>query len=172
LATSPIPKELPVMLKKFHLSSKYLYLKNKNKPDMLKKLLCSIFFLISIYGYSQSVNPTNDSSSIKTPFTAVEIMPEFEGGENAMYEFISKNLEYPSEAIRNRIEGRVFVKFTIEADGTIKDVQVLGKKRLGYGLEEAAIAVIEKMPKWKPGAQSGTPVPVYFNLPIRFRLLN
>jgi protein TonB len=104
------------------------------------------------------------------PFISVEQVPEFVGGEGAMMKFIAENLEYPQAAKDNSIEGRVHLKFTVTADGSIKDIVVLNKDKLGYGCEQAAIAVIQKMPKWKPGRQNGQPVPVYFNIPIRFRL--
>lgn len=104
------------------------------------------------------------------PFISVEQMPEFKGGEAAMMKFIAENLEYPQAAKDASIEGRVHLKFTVTADGSIKDIVVLNKDKLGYGCEEAAIAVIRKMPKWTPGRQNGQPVPVYFNIPIRFRL--
>ena len=104
------------------------------------------------------------------PFVSVELMPEFKGGETAMMKFIAENLEYPQAAKDAGVEGRVHLKFTVSADGSIKDIVVLNKERLGYGCEEAAIAVIKKMPKWSPGRQNGQPVPVYFNIPIRFRL--
>lgn len=104
------------------------------------------------------------------PFVSVEQMPEFPGGEAAMMKFVAENLEYPQLAKDANIEGRVHLKFTVTADGHIKDIIILNKDRLGYGCEEAAIAVIKKMPKWKPGRQNGQPVPVYFNIPIRFRL--
>ncbi len=105
-----------------------------------------------------------------SPFISVEQMPEFKGGEGAMMKFIAENLEYPQAAKDASIEGRVHLKFTVTADGSIKDIVVLNKDKLGYGCEEAAIAVIRKMPKWTPGRQNGQPVPVYFNIPIRFRL--
>ena len=105
-----------------------------------------------------------------SPFISVEQMPEFKGGEGAMMKFIAENLEYPQAAKDASIEGRVHLKFTVTADGSIKDIIVLNKDKLGYGCEEAAIAVIRKMPKWTPGRQNGQPVPVYFNIPIRFRL--
>jgi protein TonB len=105
-----------------------------------------------------------------SPFISVEQMPEFKGGEGAMMKFIAENLEYPQAAKDASIEGRVHLKFTVTADGSIKDIVILNKDKLGYGCEEAAIAVIKKMPKWTPGRQNGQPVPVYFNIPIRFRL--
>ena len=105
-----------------------------------------------------------------SPFISVEQMPEFNGGEGAMMKFIAENLEYPQQAKDNGIEGRVHLKFTVTAEGKIKDIVILNKDKLGYGCEEAAIPVIKKMPAWKPGRQNGQPVPVYFNIPIRFRL--
>jgi len=104
------------------------------------------------------------------PFTSVEEMPKFPDGEAAMMKFISENLEYPQIAKDNNIEGRVHLKFTVTAEGSIKDIVILNKDKLGYGCEEAAMAVIRKMPRWTPGRQNGAAVPVYFTIPIRFRL--
>jgi protein TonB len=56
----------------------------------------------------------------------------------------------------------VHLKFTVTAEGNIKDIVILNKDKLGYGCEEAAMAVIRKMPRWTPGRQNGAPVPVYF----------
>ena len=137
---------------------------------MIKNTICSLLVFISFYSYSQTENSNYDSLKQKQIYTYAEEMPEFPGGETEMYKFIIKKLEYPSEAINNKIEGIVYLKFTILEDGTVSDIQVVSKKILGYGLEEAAIAVIKKMPKWRPGKQNGKPIPVYFNLPIRFRI--
>ncbi len=104
------------------------------------------------------------------PFLAVEEMPEFYGGEGAMVKYIAENTKYPEQAIAGGVEGSVRVKFTVTADGSIKDAKIISKDRLGSGCEEEAIRVILSMPKWKPGRQNGQAVPVYFNLPVRFRL--
>jgi len=111
-----------------------------------------------------------EAPKVVEPFLSVEQMPEFKGGEAAMLKFIAENLEYPSVAREAGIEGRVFLKFTVSADGSIKDIVIQNKDKVGYGCEEAAMAVIRKMPKWTPGRQNGQAVPVYFNIPIRFRL--
>jgi periplasmic protein TonB len=84
-----------------------------------------------------------------------------------MYNFITDNIRYPIEAQRNYISGRVFVKFVVEKDGSIGDVEV--KKSLGYGCDEEAVRVVKLMPKWNPGSQNGKLVRVYYNMPILFK---
>ncbi len=101
-------------------------------------------------------------------YTIVEQMPEFPGGPNAMFEHIASQIKYPQKARDNRIQGRVFVHFVIETDGSISNITVL--KGIGHGCDEEAIRVVESMPRWKPGIQRDKPVRVSFNLPIRFSL--
>lgn len=101
-------------------------------------------------------------------FHFVEVQPEFPGGMDSMYAYIVKNLKYPEKAKAEGIEGRVFVTFTIEKDGSVSNVKIL--RGIGGGCDEAAKEVVEKMPKWKPGTQRGKPVRVQFNLPIKFEL--
>ncbi|MBQ2386318.1 MAG: energy transducer TonB [Bacteroidales bacterium] len=101
-------------------------------------------------------------------FVVVEEQAEFPGGMEAMYAYIVKNLKYPEAAKEKGIEGRVFVSFIIEKDGSISNVKIL--RGIGGGCEEAAVEMIKNMPKWKPGTQRGKPVRVQFNLPIKFEL--
>lgn len=101
--------------------------------------------------------------------TFVEIMPEFPGGENALNKFLKNNTHYPTMAAEAGISGIVFVKFIVDKNGEIGSVVVEGAKK-GGGLEEEAMRVVKRMPKWKPGRQNGENVSVYFNLPIRFTL--
>ena len=102
-------------------------------------------------------------------FTFVEQPPTFPGGEEALNKFLSNNIRYPHLATENGISGTVFVSFVVDSDGNIKDVKTVGAKK-GGGLEEEAMRVVKKMPKWKPGKQNGRQVSVQFNLPIRFTL--
>ncbi|RAJ10928.1 protein TonB [Chitinophaga skermanii] len=104
-------------------------------------------------------------------YTFVEIMPSFPGGDQALHKFLNDKIVYPSMAAENGIEGTVFVTFVVDGDGNIKDFKTTGAVR-GGGLEEEALRVVKKMPKWNPGKQNGKPVNVQFNLPIRFRLGN
>jgi protein TonB len=101
-------------------------------------------------------------------FVVVEEQAEFPGGLDSMYAYIHKNLKYPELAKEKGIEGRVFVSFIIEKDGSISNVKIL--RGIGGGCDEAAVEMIKNMPKWKPGTQRGKPVRVQFNLPIKFEL--
>lgn len=101
-------------------------------------------------------------------FTAVEKGPEFVGGQAKMYQYLGENIKYPASAQRANISGRVFVKFVVEDDGSIGEVNVM--KGIGFGCDEEAIRVVKSMPKWKPGVQNGKNVRVYYNMPIVYRL--
>jgi protein TonB len=101
-------------------------------------------------------------------FQFVEQNAEFPGGTAAMMKFIQTNINYPSMARENGIEGKVFVKFIVNSDGSIQDVKVL--KGQGGGLDEEAVRVVKMMPKWKAAKQNGKEVRCYFNLPIVFKL--
>lgn len=102
-------------------------------------------------------------------YTFVEIMPEFPGGTDALNKFLKNNTRYPTMASEAGISGIVFVKFVVSRDGEIGNIVVEGARK-GGGLEEEAMRVVKRMPKWKPGQQNGEKVAVYFNLPIRFTL--
>jgi TonB family protein len=104
----------------------------------------------------------------KPIFTAVEQNPEFIGGQAKMYQYLGEHIKYPAAAQRANISGRVFVKFVVEDDGTISDVEVM--KGIGFGCDEEAIRVVKSMPKWNPGVQNGKNVRVYYNMPIVYKL--
>lgn len=101
-------------------------------------------------------------------FTVVEEMPEYKGGRKAMITYLSENIDYPEEAKKNGVEGKVYVNFVIEENGEVSNVKVL--RGIGYGCDKEAVDVINNMPAWIPGKQSGKPVRVSFNLPISFKL--
>jgi len=101
-------------------------------------------------------------------FTVVEAMPGFPGGEAARIKYLNNNIKYPQMARESGIQGRVFVTFVVEKDGSVTDVRVL--RGIGGGCDEEAIRVIKNMPKWQPGKQRGKPVRVQFNMPILFKL--
>ncbi|RSK42917.1 energy transducer TonB [Hymenobacter perfusus] len=105
--------------------------------------------------------------AVTQPFVHVEQMPEFMGGNAALIKYLQKQLHYPAQALRAGVEGKVFMSFTVNTDGTINDVTVL--KGLGYGTDEEAGRVIRQMPAWKPGYQNNHAVPVRYTLPITFK---
>ena len=100
--------------------------------------------------------------------TFVEQQPEFGSGLSDLYEYLGKNLRYPSAAQRAGVQGKVFLSFVVERDGSISDAEVL--KGIGFGCDEEALRVISSMPKWRPGRQNGRNVRVKFTVPVSFKL--
>ncbi|KQR70237.1 hypothetical protein ASF92_09570 [Pedobacter sp. Leaf176] len=100
----------------------------------------------------------------------VDEYPEFEGGMKAWAKYIQRNLRYPYEAQDANHQGKVFISFVVEKDGSISNVTLV--KGIGFGCDEEAMKVIKKSPLWKPGKNKGTPVRVRYNMPISFTLAN
>jgi periplasmic protein TonB len=111
---------------------------------------------------------TVDMKVEEKPFLVVEEMAEFPGGTKFLYEFLQKNIQYPQKCIDNDIEGKVYLRFVVGSNGTIKNVEVA--RSVDPDLDREAIRVIKMMPKWKPARQSGKEVPVYYTLPVQFVL--
>lgn len=102
------------------------------------------------------------------PFTVVEQMPEYPGGDAARVKFLQSNLHFPEMARETGITGTVFITFVVGRDGRLSNFKVL--RGIGGGCDEEAIRVLKLMPPWIPGKQGGKNVPVQFNLPIKFTL--
>lgn len=101
-------------------------------------------------------------------FFIVEDMPEFPGGEVGLRKWIAANVKYPAIARENDIQGKVFVRFAVGANGTVDKVQVV--RGVDPLLDAEAIRVVKMLPKWKPGMQRGKPVSVWYTVPINFQL--
>ena len=114
------------------------------------------------------VAPWTDDSDEPEVYQSVDEMPGFPGGEEKLMEFFTKNIEYPKEAREAGIQGRVFVGFVIEKDGSISNVKVL--RGIGHGCEEEAVRVVKSMPNWKPGKLYGEVVRVSYQIPVNFKL--
>lgn len=102
-------------------------------------------------------------------FVIVESMPEFPGGQQALFKYLSENVKYPVIAQENGIQGRVICQFVVNKDGSIVDVEVV-RSGGDPSLDKEAIRVIKSMPKWKPGKQRGKPVRVKYTVPVNFKL--
>lgn len=100
--------------------------------------------------------------------TDIQAYPEFEGGMKAWAKFIQRNLRYPGKAQDAEAQGKVYISFVIEKDGSVSNVTVL--KGIGYGCDEEAVRVISKSPKWKPGKQNDQNVRVRYNMPLSFTI--
>ncbi|GHT63920.1 cell envelope biogenesis protein TonB [Bacteroidia bacterium] len=103
-------------------------------------------------------------------FQHVEQMPQFPGGDAELMKWLGSNIQYPTIASEQGIQGRVTLRFVVRPDGSIDDVQVV--KSLEPSCDKEAVRAVKKMPKWIPGKQNGNPVSVYYNLPVVFRLQN
>jgi protein TonB len=101
-------------------------------------------------------------------FDFVDKMPEFPGGQVEMIKFLSKNINYPTVALDQGVQGSIYVQFVIWKDGSVREVKVL--RGVGSSLDNEAIRVIKMMPNWEPGTQRGIPVNTRYTLPIKFKL--
>jgi protein TonB len=126
-----------------------------------KHLAILLLGFVLLTGYIPQVNA-------QEVYVTVEQMPQFPGGEKEMHQFIKDNFKYPATAEAKGIEGRITLRFTVGIDGTITNITII--RGIDPDCDAEAIRIIEEMPKWEPGKQGGKPVPVYYNLPISFRL--
>lgn len=102
-------------------------------------------------------------------FEVVEQQPEFPGGMLALMRYIRDNIQYPRISRENNSQGKVIVKFVVNTDGSIQDVDIV-KSSNDIHLDREAIRLIKNMPKWNPGIQRGKAVRVRHNLPVNFKL--
>jgi protein TonB len=102
-------------------------------------------------------------------FVIVEDMPTFKGGDiNRFREWVQKRVRYPELAAENGIQGRVFITFVVETNGTVSNVTIT--RSVDALLDEAAKEAVGASPKWEPGMQRGRPVRVRYSIPIIFQL--
>lgn len=101
-------------------------------------------------------------------FQVVESMPSFPGGDAALFKYLGDNIKYPVIAQESGIQGRVICQFVVNRDGSIVDIEVV--RSVDKSLDNEAIRVIERMPRWTPGKQRGKTVRVKYTLPVNFKL--
>ncbi|MBP5391458.1 MAG: energy transducer TonB [Bacteroidales bacterium] len=125
---------------------------------------------IKIVPYVEPSNKTEEEEVEEfIPFAIVEDKPTFQGGDaNTFTKWVYSNIVYPELAIENGIQGRVTVQFTIDKDGSVKDVRVL--RGADSTLDKEAVRVISNSPKWSPGKQRGKAVKVKYTFPIIFQM--
>jgi len=140
------------------------------------KYLLFVTLFSSAVSYGQEIAPPQPPTQLELPmeivedevFQIVEKQPEFPGGIEKMMQFIYNNFQYPSIDMENEIQGRVYVSFVVEKDGSISTIKVL--RGVTKTIDAEAIRVINKMPNWTPGEQAGKTVRVKYVLPIRAQL--
>ncbi len=110
---------------------------------------------------------TGDDETIYV-FTSLEKQPDFPGGMDKFYKYLSKAIIYPSMAVENGVQGKVFLQFVVEKNGSLTDIEV--QRGPGSGLNEEAIRVLKASPRWNPGIQNGVHMRVRYNIAVNFNL--
>ena len=134
----------------------------------LTKALLLLLILPLLCMCKKGVDPENSMIEGQV-YTVVDQLPTPQGGQTGLNNYLMKNLRYPAEAQRAKIQGKVIVGFIVTNVGRIADVQV--KQSVGGGCDEEAVRVIKGMPDWTPGQLKGKPVNVQTSLPVSFTLL-
>jgi periplasmic protein TonB len=114
------------------------------------------------------VAAVEEKEDVDQIFSVVEETAEPKGGMPAFYKYVGEKMKYPAQARRMGVEGRVFVEFVVNRDGSIVDVKAI--KGIGAGCDEEAVRVVQSAPSWKPGKQRGKPVRQKMVIPIIFKL--
>ena len=151
-----------------------------NKSSQWKTLRALAVVPVIALALLAFANPTNETANepaavayqqaneSQDVYESVEQMPEFPGGMEEMMKFLQGNIQYPANAAKNKIEGRVVLQFVVEKDGRIGDVKVA--RSVDPELDAEALRVVKSMPNFTPGRQDGKPVAVWYTIPISFKL--
>jgi protein TonB len=122
---------------------------------------------VTAQGTGDDLLSGQDGSGTDEPFFVVEVMPSFKGGDiNKFREWVTKRTNYPQIAIDNKIQGRVFLTFIVETDGTVSNVTIV--KGVDPIIDIEAVKTIQSSPKWSPGLQRGQPVRVRYSMGLIF----
>ncbi|MBQ8714634.1 MAG: TonB family protein [Prevotella sp.] len=117
---------------------------------------------------AQKTVVSNEASAKEKVYDVVEQMPEYPGGMSELMKFIGDTMKYPEDAEKQQKEGLVIVRFVVEKDGSVNDVEVV--KDAWPSLDAEAIRVVKLLPKWTPGKQNGKVVRVKYTIPLRFAI--
>ena len=158
--------------------------KQKTKRMVIRMLLTLPVFAMLILLNTQCDNPKSNAETnvskeqvsvensegqdCDSIYIVVETMPQFPGGPNELMKYLSENTKYPESAKANKIEGRVFVSFVIEKDGSVTNAEVM--RGIDKECDAEAVRVVSSMPKWQPGTQNGEAVRCRFTVPFIFKL--
>lgn len=154
----PKPKNTKIEIIDDHLKDSANMFNIEGNPDLALNDI--------IYVKPEPIQDTYDD--INAIILVPEFEPEFPGGLEGLFDYLGKNLKYPTAAKNSDIKGTVYVNFVVEPDGSVSNITIL--RGIGGGCDEEAIRVVNQMPKWKPARQKGRAVRFQFNLPIKFDL--
>jgi len=118
----------------------------------------------------QGPPPPPESVQIEAPLNIVDEYAEFPGGKAAMNKYLSTNIKYPKSAVKNKREGKCYIRFVVDTNGDVSGVTVMKGVPDCPECDDEAARVVSMMPQWKPGKYKGKTVSSYYNLPIYFAL--
>ena len=130
----------------------------------MKKLL-SLFLLML---FTEAVLFAQVATDDTLLYGHVDVDAEFPGGMEELVMFACMNIEYPEQAQKANIEGKVFARFCVEKDGSVSNIKIL--RDIGYGCGDAVVKMLKSMPRWKPAKVDGKNVREEFSLPVNFVL--
>jgi len=122
------------------------------------------------YANGKFISGESEKAGVKSTYTTVDEMPTMKGGISSFYSYLKRNIRYPADAYRDNVQGKVYLSFTVEPDGSLTNIKV--ERSLHASLDEEAKRILTSSPKWIPGKQHGFPLRVRFNIPISFSLSN
>lgn len=122
----------------------------------------------AVYQNGKLISGPDFDNTMPQVFTAVDVQPQFPGGDVAFGKFLGRTIRYPASAYKNNVQGRVIITFVVEKDGTLSNIKVL--RGIGSGCDEEAMRAFKASPPWLPGMQKGKPVRVQFSMPVAFSL--
>lgn len=128
-------------------------------------VFCCAIFSVNAQSKPKLNKPNPDANMV---FTAVEKAAEFPGGLEAFGNYMAKTVKYPAAARNKNVQGKVFVQFVVEKDGSLTGMKVL--RGIGSGCDQEAMRAVLAGPKWKPGQQNGKVVRSTYTLPVSFQL--
>lgn len=121
------------------------------------------------YNINVNFNLNNKGTDKKASLTRpMHRYPEYPGGQTKMYAYLAKNLKYPAQAKKDGIQGKVYLSFNVQKDGTLTDVQIM--EGLSKETDQEALRVVKSSPRWNPGLNNGKPVKTKYQMAINFTL--
>lgn len=140
----------------------------------MKKILLIQFILsLAIFScFGQETRKTGEQNKTKNDmiFVVVEEMPTFKGGDvYAFRDWVQERVRYPEELKAQKVEGKVYIMFVVETDGSVSNVQVM--RGIHPLLDKESVKVVESSPKWKPGLQLDKAVRVRFSITVEYNLI-
>jgi TonB family protein len=178
LLSSVLEVDLVPMTNSFHcltIKKRFIMMNKKrtSKFAAAKSMIALPFVLLAFGMFALNPNATSITNSIPPIIVGGDeesdvVQPEFNGGMEALVNFLSENLKYPEKAKADNVSGKVYVSFVISKSGKVKDAKVI--RGVSTEIDNEALRVIKAMPDWTPGTKDGKKADIEMKLPINFQL--